>query len=718
MKLIKSNAIINKIILVLVFLLGICVVFGAEPNVEPHVSKVGNNDNGINNNGRSIDGVCGDEINSCLGGILSNNPDSETHHIWSCAGTYGGKSVGCVSPKSDRNYRESVDGDCGMINECVAGTFANVPDSKTHHIWICYGSGSFKGNDLGCVSPKSDRESIFVNGVCGDEINSCVTGAFSNLFDTKTHHIWACSGSNGGKTVGCVSPKSDRNYRESESVDGVCDDTSPNRCENGTLRYKANGTHTLWYCDGINGGTNDNCSVVRPQPTTNPQPECSSINDESACESDDRCISEYTEGDEVRFVRCAERSSMDGVCGGDVDSCTSGTYQSLLDNSTHNKWRCGGINGGTNVECSVACSESYCGTDGNIWSGCGIMQENCVGRGCNPTTDVCNPTNTPTPINGDCGGSAGSCTSGTLQDRTNNDTHFLWNCLGEYGGTNDECNVVKPPQTQNSTQGCSGLTEDECVNNELCEPLYTEPEGIIEWVLEVIGYRENFDRCMNQRIPVRVNGVCGESANNCTSGNRLNDYNTLNHSKWKCEGINGGTTEECSVPCGEPFCGTDGDIWREGCGMLNNCGGRGCNPTTDVCNPTNTPTPMNGVCGESANNCSSGNYLNLHNTLNHSKWKCEGINGGTDKECSVACGEPYCADGNIWRKGCGMLNNCGGRGCDRTTKACNPPPSTTTRPPPPPTCTPRCSGGCDYQSDGCSGTIYCGPCDATGSVIA
>ncbi len=58
------------------------------------------------------------------------------------------------------------------------------------------------------------------------------------------------------------------------------------------------------------------------------------------------------------------------------------------------------------------------------------------------------PTPTPTPINGSCGSSVNTCTTGTLSDTADTSTNYLWICQGSNGGTNVSCSLpisITPP---------------------------------------------------------------------------------------------------------------------------------------------------------------------------------------------------------------------------------------------------------------------------------
>lgn len=51
--------------------------------------------------------------------------------------------------------------------------------------------------------------------------------------------------------------------------------------------------------------------------------------------------------------------------------------------------------------------------------------------------------NAPTPVNGVCGATLNSCISGTFLNIADNSTHYLWNCMGYYGGASVSCSLLK-----------------------------------------------------------------------------------------------------------------------------------------------------------------------------------------------------------------------------------------------------------------------------------
>ena len=48
----------------------------------------------------------------------------------------------------------------------------------------------------------------------------------------------------------------------------------------------------------------------------------------------------------------------------------------------------------------------------------------------------------------------------------------------------------------------------------------------------------------------------------------------------------------------------------------------------------NTPTAIDGQCGSVVNQCLKGTFVDLTDTATQYKWRCRGLNGGSDVQCS------------------------------------------------------------------------------------
>ena len=170
-----------------------------------------------------------------------------------------------------------------------------------------------------------------------------------------------------------------------QPVNGVCG-TNKNVCTQGNLNgITDNSTHYLWNCNGLYGGSDVSCSKEIP-----PTPE-------------------------------------NGVCNNAVrNGCTTGTTNegAYSDTSTHYKWRCEGLNGGSN---SAVCSIEK-------------------------------------PVNGVCGTNKNTCSQGNLNDITDNSTHYLWNCNGLYDGNGLSCSKPIPVSETNDIEPDSRVTVERTTN--------------------------------------------------------------------------------------------------------------------------------------------------------------------------------------------------------------------------------------------------------------
>jgi len=100
-------------------------------------------------------------------------------------------------------------------------------------------------------------------------------------------------------------------------------------------------------------------------------------------------------------------------------------------------------------------------------------------------------------------------------------------------------------------------------------------------------------------IPVKgskIDGKCGTTKDDCTSGGFLDIADSNINYMWKCNGINGGITKVCSL---------------------------------------NKIVKTDGKCGIKQNTCISGRPVPLYGTSKLNRWKCVGINGGRTANCLV-----------------------------------------------------------------------------------
>ena len=192
-------------------------------------------------------------------GTIFYNKDNK--HFWGC------QSIGNVPVRLDVDECTSVNAVCGTThNNCVSGTFKTGSDNatSTEYTWTC--SGISGGVDANCT------ELIPVNGVCKeyiskngftnqpatDNVSGCMAGTYVDMADGTTWN-WSCNGINGGTNANCSASRT-------TPVQGLCDEKLIlNKCKQGTLDDIADsGTDYLWNCVGSGGGATANC--VKPKP--------------------------------------------------------------------------------------------------------------------------------------------------------------------------------------------------------------------------------------------------------------------------------------------------------------------------------------------------------------------------------------------------------------------------------------------------------------------
>ena len=104
-----------------------------------------------------VNGGCAATLNMCVAGSLNDTADTDTNYLWQCAGSGGGTTASCSLPKEVEPPSPPpiplVNGGCAAtLNMCVAGSFGDTADTDTDHLWQCAGSGG--GTTASCSLPK------------------------------------------------------------------------------------------------------------------------------------------------------------------------------------------------------------------------------------------------------------------------------------------------------------------------------------------------------------------------------------------------------------------------------------------------------------------------------------------------------------------------------------------------------------------------------------
>lgn len=167
-----------------------------------------------------------------------------------------------------------------------------------------------------------------------------------------------------------------------------------------------------------------NCSIAKPTPVTIIRADCGTTKNSCASGSFYRTNASSAthdwwecSADSGRdIVSCSSPrvvvpSAINGSCGTSTNSCISWNFLDTGDSSTQYRWSCNGSNGWSNATCSRA----------------------------KPIAIT-----TPSAVNGSCGSSTNTCTSGNIIDTTDSSTQYRWNCSGSNGWSTATCSNNKP----------------------------------------------------------------------------------------------------------------------------------------------------------------------------------------------------------------------------------------------------------------------------------
>ncbi len=204
-----------------------------------------------------------------------------------------------------------------------------------------------------------------------------------------------------------------------------------------------------------------------------------------------------------------------GACSTSAGACTSGTPATdngLTACDTTRTWQCVGAFGGGTSNCSRF-------------------------------NGACN-------VNGVCGTTRGTCTSGTPANNngaTACGTTTTWECTGNGTGTTASCSFTNPSCTVNGSCGagagaCSSGTKINDSNTTACETTRT-------WQCQGAGPGATTADCSFTNGSCSVNGSCGTSGN-CSAGSKINDNGLTacgTTRSWQCTGTGSGTTANCST---------------------------------------------------------------------------------------------------------------------------------------------------------------------------
>ena len=318
----------------------------------------------------AVNGVCNNTVrNGCVTGTPEVQPSSGGYDRWYCNGSNGGTNA------TDCQIEQptiSVNGQCnnGIINGCLAGTFADKDDSNTAHIWDCNGIN-------GGTNATNCQRAFAANGVCDNNTKfTCLTGTPVSRVETATYYQWGCNGISGG-----TSTTSDA-CRKDKSINGSCDNSTKNGCLTGTSANT--GTNTagdkwIWHCIGSNGGTNaTDCEKNIPVNAVcgNTKDTCTSgeLDSDSVTTTQDGtpqwvCKGMHDGNNETCTLDTSSKCNYPDTVTGYINSCKTGaTHKSKQDNDTHYQWAC--------VD-DVSGQEELCQRLKFFYGECGLTKDTC-----------------------------------------------------------------------------------------------------------------------------------------------------------------------------------------------------------------------------------------------------------------------------------------------------------------------------------------------------
>jgi len=277
-------------------------------------------------------------------------------------------------------------------------------------------------------------------------------------------------------------------------------------------RYGSPTTATLsgstynWVCQGSGTSGNANCSSVKCNPPENGQ--CGSANGTTVAS---RPTSNLCSRGSASAVSGSGpwNWSCDGQYGGSPASCSANRIPPV-------NGQCGSANGTTVASrpTSNLCSR---GSASSV-SGSGPWNWSCAGQ-YSGSPASCSANKAPDPVNGVCGSSAGSCSSGTKANDNNASacgTTRTWQCRGSNGGNTASCS--KP------NAACAPPVNGKCV--------------------------AGLPRVQNSWNSTYKKYVAAVQSSWCASGQvRGNVTDTLTQvpGGYYCDGQNGGDTVSCPV---------------------------------------------------------------------------------------------------------------------------------------------------------------------------
>lgn len=219
-----------------------------------------------------------------------------------------------------------------------------------------------------------------------------------------------------------------------------------------------------------------------------------------------------------------------------------------------------------------------------------------------------------TPSTGRCAAQLNKCVVGIFIDAVDTTTENKWLCQGLNSGSTVSCSLritsatPLPPPTASLVNGQCSSVLNQCYSGIFSDSSDTVTEN--KWSCLGSGGGTSA-ACSTTKppvvptptptpnpVPVVVHGACSTNLNQCTTGQFRDDADTSTQQKWSCLGSNGGSAMACAIAI------------------------------------IPAPTPINGSCSSTLNQCAVGGFLDLVDTDFQYQWSCLGSNGGAAVTCS------------------------------------------------------------------------------------
>ena len=479
----------------------------------------GGSDSGTCEKGIQIDGQCDNATrNACTAGTPNDGAvaDTSTHHRWRCDGGYGGSASGtCEKRKTDcaageRSWSAGGYSCAGSIASAASGQTASARDT----VDPTRGSAAYKC-DNGTWSEQSGS-TCTVNLQCGQSENTCLPDGVQMTDTSDTAAVpGQCADT---ESEGCVANTTYRNRTDIRLENGACG-AGRYGCDGGvSTRLSGTTTKYRWRCEGIDA--EDRWSCLGIDGSKNWQ--CGYASQSLSCDIAVNATDHYSCSDVTRDATdelCFACRTGYEECGYDCHAACDAANHERRDAST-----CGCVceagyhrDGNGNCVVNPMCSDPL--VENTCKAGRPMDFRNTAIHG------VCEPTKAErceggrfrdgidkAAVDGVCGTKKDACAPGTLRNQRDEDSKYIWDCLGMPGAKNWSC------------LGTDGQKKWNCQSGVQTDACQVDSEGVDRQCQEIVpasnalncfACKPSYEMCNGD-----CHAVCGTNAmrntDNCT----------------------------------------------------------------------------------------------------------------------------------------------------------------------------------------------------------